>query len=174
MVSPFSYAGNTAGAKSTPDSINPLLPTYYQFTISRLPGVNYFCQTASLPSLSLSQVSMPTRFNTIQSPSKITFDELTVTFIVDEGMKNWMEIYNWMRSTTNVDSYEQYVADKKQYTTGNLLILNSSKNPKLNITFNRLFPITLSALDFVSTGIDPEPLQATCSFSYTSYDIEIL
>ena len=150
------------------------LPTYYQFTISRLPGVNYFCQTASLPSLSLSQVSMPTRFNTIQSPSKITFDELTVTFIVDEGMKNWMEIYNWMRSTTNVDSYEQYVADKKQYTTGNLLILNSSKNPKLNITFNRLFPITLSALDFVSTGIDPEPLQATCSFSYTSYDIEIL
>lgn len=174
METPFSYAGNTAGAISTPDSINPLLPTYYQFTISRLPGVNYFCQTASLPSLSLSQVSMPTRFNTIQSPSKITFDELTVTFIVDEGMKNWMEIYNWMRSTTNVDSYEQYVADKKQYTTGNLLILNSSKNPKLNITFNRLFPITLSALDFVSTGIDPEPLQATCSFSYTSYDIEIL
>ena len=97
METPFSYAGNTAGAISTPDSINPLLPTYYQFTISRLPGVNYFCQTASLPSLSLSQVSMPTRFTTLQSPSKITFDELTVTFVVDEAMKNWMEIYNWMR-----------------------------------------------------------------------------
>ena len=175
MANTFTFAGiSMDNLERYPERINPLLPTYYQFSIFKIPNVNYFCQTASLPSLSLSQVSMPTRFTTLQSPSKITFDELTVTFVVDEAMKNWMEIYNWMRSTTNVDSYEQYVPDHTQYTTGNLIVLNSSKNPKLNITFNRLFPITLSALDFTSIVVDPEPLQATCSFSYTSYDIEIL
>lgn len=157
-----------------PERINPLLPTYYQFSISRLPGVNYFCQTASLPSLTLSQVQFPTRFSTIQSPSKLTFDELTITFVVDEGMKNWMEIYNWMRSTTNVDSFNEYRPGNEQDATANLLILNSSKHPKINVTFNSLYPITLSALDFTSTGMDPEPLQATCSFSYRTYDIEIL
>lgn len=157
-----------------PERINPLLPTYYQFSISRLPGVNYFCQTASLPSLTLSQVQFPTRFSTIQSPSKLTFDELTITFVVDEGINNWMEIYKWMRSTTNVDSFNEYRPDNEQSATANLLILNSSKHPKINVTFNSLYPITLSALDFTSTGMDPEPLQATCSFSYRTYDIEIL
>ena len=157
-----------------PERINPLLPTYYQFSISRLPGVNYFCQTASLPSLTLSQVQFPTRFSTIQSPSKLTFDELTITFVVDEGINNWMEIYKWMRSTTNVDSFDEYRPDNEQSATANLLILNSSKHPKINVTFNSLYPITLSALDFTSTGMDPEPLQATCSFSYRTYDIEIL
>lgn len=173
--SSYTFAGVCADIlQRYPERINPLLPTYYQFSIARLPTVNYFCQTASLPSLTLSQIQMPTRFSTIQNPSRLTFDELTITFIVDEGMKNWMEIYNWMRSTTNVDSFEDYVPENTHSTTANLLILNSSKNPKLNVTFNGLYPITLSALDFTSTGIDPEPLQSTCSFSYRSYDIEIL
>jgi hypothetical protein len=175
MANPFTFAGiSMDNLERYPERINPLLPTYYQFSISRLPGVNYFCQTASLPSLTLSQVQFPTRFSTIQSPSKLTFDELTITFVVDEGINNWMEIYKWMRSTTNVDSFNEYRPDNEQSATANLLILNSSKNPKINVTFNSLYPITLSALDFTSTGMDPEPLQATCSFSYRTYDIEIL
>ena len=175
MANTFTFAGiSMDNLERYPERINPLLPTYYQFSIFKIPNVNYFCQTASLPSLSLSQVNMPTRFSTLQSPAKLTFDELTITFIVDVAMKNWMEIYNWMRSTTNVDSYKEYRPDNEQSTTASLLILNSSKNPKLNVTFNSLYPITLSALDFTSTGTDPEPLQATCSFSYRSYDIEIL
>lgn len=174
MSNLFTFAGICADIlERYPERINPLLPTYYLFSISRLPGVNYFCQTASLPSITLSQVVMPTPFSAIQNPSKITFDELSITFIVDEGMKNWMEIYNWMRSTTNVDSYKDFKPSAQHTTTANLIILNSAKNPKINVTFNGLYPITLSALDFTSTTTDPEPIQATCSFSYRSYDIEI-
>lgn len=176
MTTPItSFAGIPADILSRyPERINPLLPTYYQFIVARLPNVNYFCQSAVLPSLTLSQVQIPTRFSNIQSPSKLTFDDLSMTFVVDEGMKNWLEIYNWMRSTTNVDSHEEYKPANEHTTTGNLLILNSSKNPKINVTFNNLFPITLSSLDFTSIGLDVESMQATCTFSYRTYDIEIL
>ena len=175
MANPFSFANISDDILSRyPERINPLLPTYYRFGIARLPNVNYFCQTASLPSTTLSQVSIPTPFVNIPSPSKISFDELSITFIVDENLTNWLEIHNWMRSCTNVDSYSTFKPENEHRTTANLLILNSVKKPKLNVMFHNLFPVTLSALDFSSTVLDPEPFQATCTFSYSRYDIEVL
>ena len=167
--------GTSAGVlQHYPERIYPLLPTYYRFSIARLPNVNYFCQTASLPSLTLSQVSIPTRFVSIPGPSKMSFDELSITFVVDENLTNWSEIFNWMRSTTQVENFTEYKPENQHRTTASLIITNSSKNPKLNVSFYNLFPVTLSSLDFSSTAVDPEPFQATCTFSYSHYNVEIL
>jgi hypothetical protein len=52
--------------------------------------------------------------------------------------------------------------------------LNSAKNLKISVAFSNLFPISLSPIDFSSTIVDPEPFQASCTFSYRSYIVEIL
>lgn len=102
------------------------------------------------------------------------FDELSITFIVDEEMKNWLEIFNWMRSVTNVEDYAEVRPPNTHTSTANLVILNSNKNPKINVTFEGLYPRTLSSIDFSSTVVDPEPFQATATFSYRNYNIEVL
>jgi predicted nucleotidyltransferase len=134
----------------------------------------YFCQTASLPTITMSEVLMPTPFVSVKAPSKLDFDELSITFVVDEEMKNWLEIFNWMRSTTNVENYDEFKSANTHTTTANLIILNSSKNPKINVTFEGLYPRTLGSLDFSSTVIDPEAFQCTATFSYRNYNIELL
>ena len=181
MANKYTFEGQTPPSGTSadvleryPERINPLLSTYYRFFIARLPNVNYFCQTASLPSVTLSQASIPTRFVNIPTPSKMGFDELSITFVVDENLKNWLEVYNWMRSASNVSDFKEFRPESEHRTTASLVITNSIKNPKINVAFYNLFPVTLSSLDFSSTITDPEPLQATCTFSYSHYDIEIL
>jgi hypothetical protein len=156
-----------------PERINPLLPTYYRFTIDRLPNVTYFCQTASLPTVTMSEVQIPSPFVPLKFPSKLDFDELSITFVVDEQMKNWLEIFNWMRSCTQVEGFEEFAATNRHLTTANLYILNSTKNPKITVTFEGLYPRTLSALDFSSSIMDPEAMQATATFAYRNYNVEV-
>lgn len=155
-----------------PERINPLLPTYYRFGIARLPNTVYFCQAASLPTVTMSEVQMPTPFVPLKAPSKMDFDELSITFIVDEEIKNWLEIFNWMRSSTNVENYNEYKSNN--ISTANLIILNSARTPKINVTFEGLFPRTLGSIDFNSSISDPEVFQCTCTFGYRNYNIEVL
>ena len=157
-----------------PERINPLLPTYYRFAIARSPNVSYFCQSASLPTITMSEVLMPTPFMPVKAPSKMDFDELSITFIVDEEMKNWLEIFNWMRSCTNVEDYSEFSYPATHLTTANLIILSSTKNPKINVTFEGLYPRSLGSIDFSSTVMDPEPFQCTATFAYRNYNIEVL
>ena len=117
---------------------------------------------------------MPTPFMAIKNPSKLEFDDLTLTFVVDENMKNWLEIFNWMRSTTNVENYEEFRPPNTHLTTANLLILNSNKTPKLNVTFEGVYPKNISSIDFSSTVIDPEAIVCTAIFGYRSFSVEIL
>lgn len=157
-----------------PERINPLLPTYYRFEIRRLPTVSYFCQSASLPTVTMSEVLMPNPFTPIKAPSKMDFDELSIGFVVDEQMTNWLEIFNWMRSVTNVENYTEFRPVNTHTSTANLMIMNSAKHPKLNVTFEGLYPRTLSSIDFTSTVMDPEPFIANCTFAYRSYSVEVL
>lgn len=157
-----------------PERINPLLPTYYRFAIARSPTVSYFCQSASLPTITMSEVLMPTPFVPVKAPSKMEFDELSITFIVDEEMKNWLELFNWMRSCTNVEDYSEFSYPATHLTTANLIILNSTKTPKINVTFEGLYPRSLGSVDFSSTIMDPEPFQCTATFAYRNYNIEVL
>jgi hypothetical protein len=102
------------------------------------------------------------------------FDELSITFIVDEEMKNWLELFNWMRSCTNVEDYSEFSYPATHLTTANLIILNSTKTPKINVTFEGLYPRSLGSIDFSSTIMDPEPFQCTATFAYRNYNIEVL
>jgi hypothetical protein len=175
MANPYDFSVFPEDIKDRyPENISTLLPTYFRFFIQRLPNVTYFCQSASLPTVTMGEVLMPTPFMSVKQPTKLDFDELSITFLVDERMRNWLEIFNWMRSTTQVEGYEEFAAANTHLTTANLIILNSTKNPKINVTFEGLYPRTLGSVDFSTTLVDPEPFQCTATFAYRNYNIELM
>ena len=46
---------------------------------------------------------------TLFSPGeKPIYDLLNITFLIDEDMKGWLEIHDWLRAMTFPESYEDY------------------------------------------------------------------
>jgi len=70
-----------------PDNENFLLQDRFFFQMPRIPKFTYFVQSVSIPPYQYSSVEQPTRFVPIKRPGKnITFDELTVQFVLVEKM----------------------------------------------------------------------------------------
>ena len=53
-------------------------------------------------------------------------------------------------------------------------ILTSNMNPQLNVKFQQVFPISLSAIEFDSTLADIEYVTADVTFKYDIYEIQNL
>ena len=82
---------------TNPDNKNFLSPIGFQFAIQRLPNVNYFCTSASIPEISMGETETPNPFIRLPNPGeKLAFGQLQLQFRVDEDLKNFQEIYNWL------------------------------------------------------------------------------
>lgn len=157
-----------------PSNLNNLQNVSFSFVINRLPGVEYFCQGVALPGINLGVAEQPTPgMVRIPHPGDITFDELTVNFMVDEDMKNFLEIFNWIRQNSNVDDYREHNPDTIR-SDATLIINSSNIKPNLEVTFHNLFPIALTGLDFDRTSDQSEALTTNATFTFTSYDIKCI
>tara|TARA_Y100000287_G_scaffold37574_1_gene28498 strand:+ start:70 stop:345 length:276 start_codon:yes stop_codon:yes gene_type:complete len=77
---------------------NYLSPTGFKLSLYRSPSVAFFCNQANIPNLSLGIAEQPTYLRNIPIPGdKIDFGDLTIRFLVDEDLKNYMEIHKWIR-----------------------------------------------------------------------------
>ena len=80
------------------DNRNFLAPTGFKFTLTRSPKTAFFCNQANIPDLSLGVVDQPSYLRDIPTPGdKIAFGDLFIRFLVDEDLKNYMEIQKWIR-----------------------------------------------------------------------------
>ena len=124
----------------------------------------FFIQSVNLPGIALEAqaVAVPQLQNLSRHTGIITYETLNVTFMIDEYLKNWQEVYEWM------------IGDVSKYTTAVLTILSSSMNPTMEIHFKDIFPTSLSEISFDSTTTDPVYQVATVSFNYTEYIIKNL
>ena len=147
-----------------PTNINPLTDVQFKFDVSALPNTSFFIQTVSLPGVTLEAavIATPQLQNFSRHTGIITYEALDVTFLIDEYLKNWQEIYEWM------------IGEESKYTTAVLTILSSSMNPTMEIHFKDIFPTSLSEIPFNSTTTDPIYQVATVSFNYTEYIIKNL
>lgn len=152
-------------------NINYLATNKFKFNIQKVPNFSYFVQSVNLPSLNISETSYETPFsNQWLQGDKIQFEPIDVTFLVDENMTSWLEIFNWIRSYGFDKSYEQYKPDSKVDAT--LTILTNKSNPNLSVTFEDIWPISLSEIAFATNVQDIEEAIATVSFRYRNYEIK--
>ena len=165
---------------------NFLSPVGFKFSLKRAPGVAFFCNSANIPSLDLGIAEQPTWLKNIDVPGdKIQFGDLSLRFLVDEDLVNYMELQRWIRGLGYPEDMEEFRklegeavmpnnfgnAGDDIYSDGTLQILSSNLVPSFQVVFTDLFPYTLSTVTFDATDTDIEYFTADVSFKYTIYNL---
>ena len=169
---------------------NYMSPVGFKLILTKTPKVDFLCQSANIPQLSMGTAVQPSYLKDIPVPGdKVLYDDLTVSFLVDEKMENYLSIYKWMTGLGYPESLGQYdqlrkddirtnasVSDEGdplyfQYSDATLQILSSNYRPSIHVNFKDEFPISLSTLDFDVTTRDYSFFTASVTFKYTIFDI---
>jgi hypothetical protein len=185
-----------------PTKLDYASPTQFKFGIVQLPKVEFFTTAANLPGISLGDAEQATPFKDIPiMGDKLTYDNLSVTFIVDEFLENYFSLHEWMTaigfpktraqfslfrastavqptatrgSSQDIGDIGATTADRGMYGDATLTLLTNKNNPIVEVRFRDLYPISLSSLDYSQDATDVSYLTATVDFSYTIYEIVTL
>lgn len=165
-----------------PANLNPLSPNGYMFTLQRAPGLKYFCQEVSIPTVSLPEATQLNPFVKVPiAGDQLEYDTLRVQFLVDEKMENYKAVHEWITGLGFPEKYDQYTNTLAVNTTpglsevaksssdATLVILGNDNNPIQTIQFVDCVPQSLDSLTFVSTNQDVQYLIGNVTFAYTYY-----
>jgi hypothetical protein len=165
-----------------PSNINPLSPNGFMFSIQKLPELNFFAQSVNLPGITLGAPEYGNPFQVQPIPGEsLTYDQLTVQFLIDETMTNYQAIYNWIVALGFPNDYEQYTTFVSEdnrgitselatnYSDATLQILSGNNQVVKTVQFVDLFPIALDSLQFAGTNTDVQYLIGNATFRYGYY-----
>ena len=179
-------------------------PTQFKFQLQKLPKVEYFTTACNIPGISLSTALQPTPLKDIPLPGDtVEFNDLEITFLVDENLENYREIHGWMYGigfpkdrgqytaliaankdrfpTTGKDS-QSHDAGKVKYgatpigpifSDATLNVLTSKNTANIEVRFSDVFPTALSGLNFDQQADDVNYLSATVTFKYKIYEFAL-
>ena len=92
-----------------PDKLDYASPIQFRFTCAKLPTVEFFCQTANIPSVTLGTADVETSLKSIPFPGdKLTYGDLNVSFLVDENLNNYKELHDWLTGLGFPQSHSQF------------------------------------------------------------------
>jgi len=174
--------------------------TQWRLVFNRIPKTTWFCTAANIPGITLGEAMFPTPFGTTSiTGDQLTFETLNFTFIIDEELQNYRELWDWLiglgapikhsqwsdvltkgdsgsikqSAAPDSDSRQKATSSESNlYSDGTLIVYNSKNIPKVNVKFKGLFPISLSALDYTQDATDVEYFKASASFRYLYYEFE--
>ena len=178
-------------AGSLPDNLSYLAPTQFELLVKKLPNTKYFATGVNIPSVNIGESLQPTRLGAnIKLPGdKINYGELTITFIVDENMENWTEMFNWMEgitASTDTEKYRLLVGankredqpqdhsgdDKEMYSDMTIVVTTAANNPNRYIRIADAYPSTLGEITMDTTvagGLSY--VTCTATFFFTNFEI---
>ena len=92
-----------------PTKLDYSSPTQFKFSINQLPKVEFFTVAANIPGISLPPATYNTPFKNIPTiGEKPEYEDLTITFIVDEFLENYITIHEWITGTGFPKSRKQF------------------------------------------------------------------
>ena len=143
-----------------------------------------------MPGINLGVAMQPTYLKDIPVPGdKLTYDDFSLEFFVDENLENYLQVHNWLRGLGYPNSIQEFIDLKaedeyfpntsvknsfNEYSDATLKIYNSNFNPMVDIQFKDMFPVILSTIKFDSKTTDINYVVAEVSFKYSIYDIVVL
>ena len=188
-----------------PDKLDYASPTQFSFGIHQLPKVQFFSTAATIPAIALSDVVIPTPFKSIpMMGDQLTFDNLSISFIVDEYLENYLSIHEWLTAigfpknrkqfsefktntsntpigarssastSTDIGDVQAPSSNNALFSDATLTILSNKNNPIVNVFFRDLYPVAMTALDYNQAATDVEYLTASIDFAYQIYEIEAI
>ena len=173
--------------------------TQWRLAFNRVPKTTWFCTAANIPGITLGEAQYATPMSDmIVTGDKLTFETLNITFIVDEELQNYRELWDWivgMGSPVNHSQWETTLSkgdgavrtfgtsdadprtkttyeESNLYSDSTLIVYNSKNKAKVNVQFKNMFPTTLSALEYSQELTDVEYFKASATFRYLYYEFE--
>jgi hypothetical protein len=163
----------------TPENTSLLQATKYTFTVPNLPFAKYFCQSVTMPGVATGAVGVSNPFSDIyRHGTKLTYDELRISFIVDEDLRVWQETYNWLRSVAFPTKFQEYAKhynkDNPIYYDGILTINTNANLPNIRFKFTACHPVSLSGITFNTADSADNTITAELGIRYDYFEIERL
>ena len=192
---------STSPIARQPDKLDYASPTQFRFGIHQLPKVEFFVTAVNLPGIALGTVNIATPYKDIPTAGeKLNYDNLTLDFLVDEYLENYISLHNWMTGlgfpesgkqfetyrdvtsntpaettgTTHVDRVGIATPDRSMYSDAFIMLLSNKNNPILQVNFEDIFPVSLGALDYTQGATDVEYMSVSAEFAYKIYTLETL
>ena len=152
------------------DNINYLQPNGFKVTISRenYAAAQYFAQSISHPNVDAQAAETPyKRINVPMLPDKLDYGTLTIDFLMNEDMQNYIEIYNWLTRMVEEEHNMGSVRFNRNSTVGGsgpdnsaitsyndivIDILTSRNNINKSIKYINAFPVSLSNIELNATS----------------------
>lgn len=159
---------------------NFLMNNGYQLVIPKFPHVQFFANSFTFPSISLPANRVENPYIRINVPGeKMEYDPISVTFIVDEDMNNYEEVYKWMGSIsfdTDNSKFTTYEGRNEGQELGQqdikVMMLTGKGNVNRVITFIDAIPVALSGFEMTQQDATTNFVMATVTFEYTNFIIE--
>ena len=185
-----------------PDKLDYASPTQFRFGIHQLPKVEFFATAVTLPGISLGTAILATPYKDIPLPGeKLEYGNLSIEFLVDEYLENYISLHNWMTGlgfpqdreefktyrdvTSNTPATPTAAAksdikvgtatpDRAMFSDAFIMILSNKNNPILEINFEDIFPVSIGDLSYNQAATDVEYLTVTAEFAYKIYTMTTL
>ena len=192
----------TSPLNRQPTALDYSSPTQFRFLINQLPKEQYFTTEANIPGITLGEGQFNTPLKDIELlGDKLTYEDLTITFIVDENLENYIEMHTWLtgigfpKDRSQFREFRSETSNVKTSTRGEskdigdvkastpelamtsdavMTILTNKNNPVVECRFADVFPTSLSGLTYSQNQTDVEYLTAEVNFKYTIYEIVTL
>jgi hypothetical protein len=193
---------STSPLNRQPSKLDYTSPTQFRFVINQLPKVEYFTVAGNIPGITLDEIELGTPLKNIPlMGNKLTYEDLSITFIVDEDLQNYIEMHTWLTAigfpkdksqfrnfrsaTSNVASatrgesndigdVKPSTPERAMYSDAVMSILTNKNNPVVECRFADVFPTSLSGLTYSQNQTDVEYLTADVNFKYQIYEIKTL
>jgi hypothetical protein len=184
---------------SSPTVFDYATGTQWRLAFNRLPKTTWFCTAANVPGITLGEAQYATPMSDMfVTGDKLTFETLNITFLVDEELQNYRELWDWLvgiGSPVNHSQWETTLSkgdgairsfatpdadprtkstyeESNLYSDATLIVYNSKNIAKVNVQFKNMFPTNLSSLEYSQDLTDVEYFHATASFRYLYYEFE--
>ena len=209
-----SRAGEVGGSTSSPavtgtvaaDNRQPTVFDYSQSNQFKIyfpifPTTEWFVTRANIPGCTLGRADQYTPFVDVAIVGdKMQYDNFNCTFIVDESLANYMEMYNWVMNIGFPFSAKQQfnrtdrpdnmnrgansnkrnpedgvyykINDRDLYTDIVLTILTSKNNAAAEVHIYEAFPVSLGSVEYSQAETDISYAMCDVSFAYTWFDIK--
>ena len=173
-----------------PTNLNYLSPVNFDLQINKLPKTKYFCTGVTLPGINFSESlhSTTLAINSYLPGDKIEFDPLNIKFVVDEDMKNYQEIFNWIMalgpgddtedfrdlvgSTKNATNVFSNASFENMYSDATIIVNTSSNNANLEFMFQDCFPTSLGSIEFASDQQGVEYAVCDLTMRFTLFKVK--
>ena len=173
--------------------------TQWRLAFNRIPKTTWFCSAANVPGITLGEAQYATPMSDMfVTGDKLTFETLNITFLVDEELQNYRELWDWIvgiGSPVNHSQWETTLSkgdgairsfatpdadprtkstyeESNLYSDATLIVYNSKNMAKVDVKFKNMFPTSLSSLEYSQDLTDVEYFKASATFRYLYYEFE--